>query len=487
MTKLILIVEDEENQRQILKYALNKVGFAVEEATSGYEALQILSGDEANRFDLVLLDMVIGDVNGKDILHHVRDNLPNIPVIVLTGHSSVDNAVEAMRNGAADFISKPVEVDRLKISIENALRVNKLSGEISRLSRKWSGLLGFDDLVGSSAVMEQAVSLAKKAAHANIPILLEGESGVGKEVFARAIQGESDRSGKAFVVVNCGAIPHNLVESILFGHEKGAFTGANEKHVGKFLEADGGTIFLDEIGELPLDLQVKLLRVLQENEVDPIGATEPIKVDVRLISATNRHLQDMVDSGEFREDLFYRLNIFPIKLPPLRARREDIEYLVPHFLENISISEDIPPKEISSEAMELLKSYNWPGNIRQLENSLFRAAILSDGDVITSVDFPHICPIEYRVIRHQSSDTITEADSFHKQNGDIAAVVQKEKISALDENGDIRPIMEVEREMIEYALREYEGRITEVARRLGLGRSTLYRKIAALELDEEMS
>jgi len=470
MTKLILIVEDDQNQRKILEYALHKAGYRVEGAASGHEALSLLSGDNAGRFSLVLLDMVIGTVTGQDVLLYVRENLSDLPVIVLTGHGSIDNAVEAMRDGAADFIAKPVEVDRLKVSIENALGLAKLSGEISRLSRKWSGHFRFEDLVGSSEAMNKAVLLAKRGAASNIPILLEGESGVGKEVFARAIQGESDRRDKPFVVINCGAIPRNLVESILFGHEKGAFTGAQEKHVGKFVEADGGTLFLDEIGELPLDLQVKLLRVLQEGEMAPVGSGDMVQVDVRLISATNRSLKDMVAEGSFREDLFYRLNIFPIPLPPLRDRKDDIEYLVPHFIENISISEGCPVREVSPGAMSVLKNYPWPGNVRQLENALFRAMILSEGPVIGVEDFPQI--------------TQTCEQEGHARAG-VKDAMTGNSLSVLDRHGDIRPIHEVERDMIAFALGKYNGHMSEIARRLGLGRSTLYRKVAGFGLEAE--
>ncbi|PCI47944.1 MAG: sigma-54-dependent Fis family transcriptional regulator [Alphaproteobacteria bacterium] len=484
MAKLILIVEDEKNQRRVLELALKKTGFNVEQAASGHEALDLLSGDTAGRFDLVLLDMVIGDISGMDVLDHIRETLPNLPVIVLTGYSSIDNAVDAMRGGAIDFISKPVEVGRLKVSIENAFRINKLSGEISRLSRKWAGQMGFDDLIGSSEAMKKAVHMAKKGAGSNIPILLEGESGVGKEVFARAIQGESDRSGKAFVVVNCGAIPRNLVESILFGHEKGSFTGAMEKHMGKFAEADGGTLFLDEIGELPLEMQVKLLRVLQEGEVDPVGSRKPFKVDVRLISATNRHLKDMVKTGEFREDLFYRLNIFPIHLPPLRQRKGDIERLVPHFIENISISEGYPNKEISPDALELLKSCDWPGNVRQLENALFRAIILSEGSIIVRDDFPQINPDIYR--RSVSQKLLRRKEDREKPgSGQNKSTMDKNILPSLDENGDVLTIAHMERNMIGFALNKYDGRMSEIARRLGIGRSTLYRKVAEFGLDED--
>ncbi len=486
MTKLILIVEDEKSQRKLLKLALEKAGYDVEEAASGFDALSLLSEESASRFDLVLLDMVIGEVSGKDILNYIKKRLIDLPVIVITGNSSIDNAVEAMQEGATDFISKPVEMDRLMVSISNAIRMNKLSGEVSRLSCKWAGKLSFQDLIGSSDSMVKAVKLAKKGAVSNIPILLEGESGVGKEVFARAIQGESDRSDAPFIVVNCGAIPKNLVESILFGHEKGAFTGATERHVGKFIEADGGTLFLDEIGELPVDLQAKLLRVLQEGEVEPVGGRDVVKVDVRLISATNRQLKKMVETGDFREDLFYRLNIFPIQLPPLRERTGDIEYLAPHFAENISVSEGFLHKKISPEAMELLINYNWPGNVRQLENTLFRAVILSEGEMIERIDFPQI----YANMQRQMSHSEQEGKQRRFDDATLNSHAKDRKwdiISPLDDEGDIRPLQDMEKSMIQYALKKYDGRMSEVARRLGVGRSTLYRKVADFDLDEDIS
>lgn len=469
MTKLVLIVEDDRNQRQAISIALKKAGYDVEEAISGHMALDMLFGEGANRFDLVLLDMVIGDIDGSEVLAHVKRTLPRLPVIVLTGHSSIDNAVTAMRGGAVDFISKPIDLSRLRSSVSNALRTRDLSGKLMKPNNQSVVRLSFDDLVGSSDAMKKAVDLARKGAGSNVPILLEGESGVGKEVFARAIQDESERKDKAFIVVNCGAIPGNLVESILFGHEKGAFTGAMEKHSGKFVEADGGTLFLDEVGELPLDIQVKLLRVLQEGEVDPVGGQEPISVDVRLISATNRNLAQMVKARDFREDLFYRLNLFPIHLPPLRERTDDIGPLATYMIENICASEGYPEKNISPDSMELIKSCDWPGNVRQLENALFRAIILSDNREITPDDFSQI-----------SADTSTAAGGIvgPENNAGKSTI-----LSALDEGGDVRTLQDVERDMIAYALQKYNGHMSDIARRLGVGRSTLYRKVAEYKLD----
>ncbi|WP_321393237.1 sigma-54 dependent transcriptional regulator [Emcibacter sp.] len=478
MRKLILIVDDEETQRKMLQIALEKAGYNTVMASSGREAIDMLCGKEPLQVDLVLLDLVLGDISGIEVLEKIAEENLIVPVIVLTAHSSLDSAVNAMRAGAIDFIAKPASVDRLKVSIENALKLNQLSGEVSRLTRKWDGIMNFQDLMGDSPAIHQAIELAKKGARANVPILLEGESGVGKEVFARSIQGSSERAGKPFVVVNCGAIPANLVESILFGHEKGAFTGATEKHEGKFVEANGGTIFLDEIGELPLDLQVKLLRVLQEGEVDSIGSRVPAKVDVRLISATNRKLKDLVEIGQFREDLYYRLNVFPITLPPLRERVGDIEKLALHFIDKISASEGRVRKHLTTEALKLLCSYSWPGNVRQLENSIFRAVILSEGESIGPEDFPQVLSALQKY-----------PESFAREG--IAGIIHDDladhfssPVNILDEHGDIRSICEVENGMIIFAMRKYDGKMSEIARRLGIGRSTLYRKISELGLDE---
>ena len=264
------------------------------------------------------------DLDGMGVLARMRQRAIRTPAIVQTAHGSIEAVISAMRAGALDFVVKPVGAERLQVSIKNALRVDALEDELRRATRRSAGELTFKDIVTKAENMARVIRLAERAAKSNIPVLIEGESGVGKELMARAIQGGSERRGKAFVTVNCGALPENLIESILFGHEKGAFTGATEKHVGKFAEANGGTLFLDEIGELPLDAQVKLLRALQDGEIDPVGARRPVKVDFRLVSATNQNLIDLVKRGRFREDLFYRLNVFPITIPPLRARASDV-------------------------------------------------------------------------------------------------------------------------------------------------------------------
>ena len=497
MTTTVLIVDDDPTQRRIMETVLSKLGYRTSTASGGEAALKLLGGTGPLDYNVVLLDLAMPGVDGLTVIDTIRKVRPELPFIVLTAHGGVDTVVKAMRSGAVDFIVKPASPERLDVSLQNAIKVNTLAGEVSRLSRKISGRLEFTDLVGESAPLKSAIHMAERAAASNVPILIEGESGVGKEMFARAIQGSSDRAGTPFVTVNCGAIPENLVESILFGHEKGAFTGATEKHIGKFQEATGGTLFLDEIGELRLDMQVKLLRALQESEIDPVGASKPVKVDIRLISATNRDLQNLVREGQFREDLFYRLSVFPITIPPLRARREDVPPLVDHFVTRISASEAKKIIGIAPEALDMLMNYEWPGNVRQLENSIFRAIILANSERLEVADFPQIAQMvggtyAQAAPRPQMSTPHTYAGGVVSRPGPELAIIRPvrdehlpgEAIRAVDDAGAIRTLEDVEADMIRFALSKYEGRMSEVARRLGIGRSTLYRKVTDLGLDE---
>ena len=328
--------------------------------------------------------------DGLAVLSAMRSLPRKPPAIVQTAHGSIDAAITAMRAGAVDFVVKPVSPERLEVSIKNALKIEALAGELVRMKASARGELGFTDLIAGSDAMKRVLELGHRAANSTIPVLIEGESGVGKELIARAIQGESARKSKPFVTVNCGAIPENLVESILFGHEKGSFTGAVEKRIGKFLEADGGTLFLDEIGELPLDAQVKLLRALQDGEIDPVGGKHKVKVDFRLISATNQNLISLVGEGRFREDLYYRLNVFPIWVPPLRERLEDVPELVRHFIARFAAEEGKRIDGIDADAIGMLCRYSWPGNIRQLENAVFRAVVLADTPMLSVNEFPQI-------------------------------------------------------------------------------------------------
>ncbi|MEL7540167.1 MAG: sigma-54 dependent transcriptional regulator, partial [Pseudomonadota bacterium] len=318
---------------------------------------------------------------------------------------------------------------------------------------------------------------ALRAAASDIPVLILGESGVGKEVIARCIQGASERSGKPFISVNCGAIPENLVESILFGHEKGAFTGAVARSPGKFVEADGGTLFLDEVGELPLDMQVKLLRALQEGEVDPVGARRPVKVDVRIISATNRDLAQRVKEGAFREDLFYRLNVFPIEMPSLKERTEDVPALVDHFIARFNASEGTRIVGASEETLKMLCAFEWPGNVRQLENAVFRAVILCETDVLQPHDFPQISGImpEIASLPEVPASPVVANDTGAVSSGPVTVL----------EDGEVRSLSDVERDLIAFAIEHYAGHMSEVSRRLGIGRSTLYRKVREYGLDDD--
>ena len=393
MTHKILIVDDDPTQRRILEELVKRYGFDTVTADGASQGLDILEASRSKPVDLIILDLVMPEIDGLEFLERLSAHRTTVPVIVQTAQGSIETVVKAMRAGADDFVVKPINPERLKISIQNLLKVNALTEEVKRLNQKVSGSMSFDDLIIASPAMASVVKLGQRAAHSNIPVLIEGESGSGKEMIARAIQGESERRGKPFVAVNCGALPENLVESILFGHEKGAFTGAVGKHIGKFQEADGGTLFLDEVAELPLDIQVKLLRALQEGEIDPVGSRKPVKVNIRLISATNRNMIEMVKNGQFREDLYYRLNVFPVMAPPLRERIEDIAPLVTHFITRFAAEEGRRVKGIDANALELLKAYAWPGNVRQLENTVFRAIVMSEGNQLQLADFPQIAAL----------------------------------------------------------------------------------------------
>ncbi len=390
MAALILVADDDPIQRRLLEAMTKRFGYDVETVESGEAALARIQAPDRPPVNLVILDLVMPDLDGMGVLERLRQRDIAVPAIVQTAHGSIEAVISAMRAGAIDFVVKPVGAERLQFSIKNALRVDALEDELRRANRRNAGVLGFRDIVSRAESMARTVRLAERAAKSNIPVLIEGESGVGKELLARAIQGTSERRGKSFVTVNCGALPETLVESILFGHEKGSFTGATEKHIGKFAEANSGTLFLDEIGELSLEAQVKLLRALQDGEIDPVGARRSVKVDVRVISATNQNLIELVKAGQFREDLFYRLNVFPIAIPPLRARACDVPDLARRFLARFCAEEGKRVRGISAEALALLSTYDWPGNVRQLENAVFRAVVLADGDELTIAEFPQI-------------------------------------------------------------------------------------------------
>jgi DNA-binding NtrC family response regulator len=480
MAKKVLVVDDDPTQRRLIQAVLEREGFVVIHAESGDDAITRLSSGTAA--DVVLLDLVMPGISGQDTLAEMRARGFNQPVIVVTATGGIDTVVQAMQAGATDFFVKPAAPERIIVSIRNALSLGALKGEVDRLKKHATGRTTFDDLIGASPPMMLVKRMGERAAKSGIPVLITGESGVGKEVIARAVHGSSDRAGKPFVAVNCGAIPENLVESILFGHEKGSFTGAHDKHLGKFQEANGGTLFLDEVGELPLDIQVKLLRALQESEIDPIGAKRSIKVDVRIVSATNRDLSQAVKEGRFREDLFYRLNVFPIEAPALRERREDVPALVDAFIRRFNIEEGKSVVGASAETMAFLSAYDWPGNVRQLENAVYRAIVLADAPYLQPHDFPAISgvaapPPAPDWIGKPAEPAQPPAASSGSPSGDAP-------VRILDERGHLRKLEEVERDLIQLAIEVYAGHMSEVARRLGIGRSTLYRKVRENGLEE---
>jgi len=487
MPTTILIADDDPIQRRLLTEMVKRAGYDPIAVESGEAALARIERADP-RIDLLVLDLVMPDLDGMGVLGRLRQKEVALPVIVQTAHGSIETVISAMRAGAADFVVKPVGAERLQISIKNALRVDALEGELRRVNRRSSNTLTFRDLVTRSPEMERVIRLGERSAKSAIPVLLEGESGVGKEVIARAIQGCSDRRGKAFVTVNCGAIPSNLVESILFGHEKGSFTGAMERHIGKFVEANHGTLFLDEIGELPLDAQVKLLRAIQEGEVDPVGGRKSVRVDIRIISATNQNLIELVKQGRFREDLFYRLNVFPISIPPLRQRRDDIPDLARRFLARCAAEEGRAIRAISAEAMALLSRYDWPGNVRQLENAMFRAVVLCEGDELTVADFPQLAAqVEGFEVRIPAATLLAPGQPQPMRTLREIVQVPVEDPNALklvDASGDMRKLDEIEREAIRFAIQHYRGQMSKVARKLAIGRSTLYRKLKDLGLED---
>ena len=485
----VLIVDDDPVQLRLTAQVAAHAGFVPVTATGGHDALTALRED-AN-IGAVVLDLVMPDLDGMAVMEAMSREGLTTPVIVQTAKSSLETVVSAMRQGALDFFVKPVAPERLIVSLRNALKVGTLETVVRTERGKRAGTLGGADIIAGSEGMARVLALATRAAKSTIPVMVEGETGTGKELVARVIQGLGDRAGKPFITVNCGAIPANLVESTLFGHRKGAFTGATGDLTGKFAEAHGGTLFLDEVGELPLEAQVKLLRAVQHGEIEPVGSSKTERVNVRVISATNRRLLNLAKSGAFREDLYYRLNVFPIYVPPLRDRREEIPALVAHFIARLSAEAGRRVVGISPAALELLAGYNWPGNIRQLENAVYRAIVLSDSAFLETPDFPQI-------LAHTSGrgEVLKAAESAPPP----AAPIHIDAASAhgrdmpqepapdrfLAETGEVTPLAELERDLIVFAIEHYDGRMSRVARALKIGRSTLYRKLHEYGLDDRI-
>jgi DNA-binding NtrC family response regulator len=446
MADRILIVDDEDVFRRNLREYLEEEGFAATGAETGEEALE--SVDEHD-FAVALVDIRLPDVSGVDLLERLAAEQPDTAVILMTAYASVETAVEGFRKGAYDYVLKPVVFEDIRHKIENVLRHAHLERQVHRLRREIQERLGFEGLIAESEEMEEVFELIDKVAEMPTTVLITGESGTGKELVARAIHERSDRSDRQFLAVNTAAIPEGVTEAQLFGSEKAAFTGATEEREGIFRSARGGTVFLDEIGEIPLDVQAKLLRTLEQHEVMPVGASEPIEVDFRLIAATNQDLEALVEEDQFREDLFYRLNIFRIELPPLRERRTDIAPLVEHFAEMHARKLGRPVPAFSNEAMNKLMSYDWPGNVRELSNVVERALILAEDKRVEVDDLP-----------------------------DMGEGSEAAPTLAMDE-----VVEEAEKQHIQQVLQMTGGNKTKAAELLEIDPATLYRRISKYDLE----
>ena len=383
--KMILVIDDEENIRSGIMFALQEEGYSTQSADNGEQGLEKL-----NLFlpDLVICDVKMPGINGIEFLTQAKKKHPNIPIIMLTGHAGLDDAINAMKIGAYDFLTKPVHLEKLFLLIQRALSSTKTQKHTEELEQRIDERKGFKDIIGNSLQINKMVDILKQVAPTDATVLLLGESGVGKEVFATAIHENSERAQSAFIKVHCGALPETLLESELFGHEKGAFTGATTKRQGRFERADGGTIFLDEIGDISPHVQIKLLRVLQEREFERVGGEETISVDIRIITATNKNLEEAIKNGTFREDLYYRLNVVEITIPPLRERIEDIPELATKFLNNIAKKYNKNITGFTPEVLKIFLKYQWPGNIRELQNAIETAVVLSTTDIITKDSLP---------------------------------------------------------------------------------------------------
>lgn len=455
----ILIIDDEPSNREAMSLLLVNAGYNVEVAASGEDALQIL---QKKPFEVILTDLFLPGASGIDILKKVKEDAPFTSVVLITGKASAETAVEAMKEGAFDYLTKPVNFEKLKVVIAKALEKSQLLAENRYLKQQLRGKYRFDDMIGNSLAMQQVFSRMEKIVHTDSTILILGESGTGKELVAKAIHFNGSRKNKPFVAINCGAIPAELLESELFGHVRGAFTGAVSDKSGKFEQAKQGTIFLDEIGTMPMHLQMKLLRVLQEHEVVKVGSSITVKLDVRVISATNANLEEAVQSGRFREDLYYRLNVIPIHLPPLRERREDVALLTRHFANKICKDMSRPVVSFTPSAMRALESYFWPGNVRELENVIERTITLADSEIIGKKELPsNICGEE----RDDENPEIP-CPRVTEQGVDMPRIV-----------------WELEGSLIKSAMELAGGVKARAASLLGIKRTTLVEKIKRLDIE----
>ncbi|OWK33082.1 sigma-54-dependent transcriptional regulator [Sphingomonas mucosissima] len=464
--RLLMLIDDEPAQRRLVAALAARGGWRTIFAGDGETAIATLGTQDGMRLDAILLDQWGEDADASALIAELRTRRPALPVLVVTANGSVSHAVSAMRAGATDFLVKPLAPERLLQALDAAVE-GTAAGELRPLTEKIPAMLGFDEIVGSEPQFRAALAIAAKAARARVAVLIEGESGVGKEVVAEAIHAASPRAKKPMLTVNCGTLPANLIDSELFGHEPGAFPGAFDRKVGKFVEADGGTLFIDEVAELPLETQDRLHAALQTGLIHPQGGRHAREVDVRVIAATNKRLSEEVEAGRFREDLFFRLNVVPVTIPPLRDRAQDIPALARHLLARIALQPGLRQLGITDDAVAMLVDYDWPGNVRQMQNALFRAAVLCEGDALTRADFPQIATLNARRVRAPQPQHMSTSGG----------------VTLFHADGNLRALHEIEADVIRLAIGHYRGRMTEVARRLGIGRSTLYRKLSELGID----
>ncbi len=458
MKSRILVIDDEAAIRDSLRMIIQYEGYEFVGASSGPEGIALVERESP---DLVFLDIKMPGMDGFEVLERLKV-VSDVPVVMISGHGTGATGADAVRRGAFDFIDKPPDTDRILVTIQNALERNRMSNEVHQLRR---AVEAKHEMVGESQAIRRVMEAVRRAAPTNATVLIQGESGVGKELVARAIHRNSLRSRERFVQVNCAAIPEELIESELFGHEKGSFTGATEKQIGKFEQADRGTIFLDEVGDMSLKTQAKVLRVLQEGEVERVGSARTIRVDVRVIAATNKDLEKEIEKGNFREDLFFRLSVIPVSVPPLRERPEDIPVLVQHFLDVLARENNFRRRRVTPRAMEALQRYRWKGNIRELRNTLERSIIMSPADVIDLADLPE-------ALRFDARPAPPDNGGEARAGGGPAATLREHKES-------------VERAFLVQRLRENGWNISRTAEVIDTPRSNLYKKLEFYKISQE--
>lgn len=476
----VLIADDEESMRWVLSKAFQRKGCDVDVASDGQQALGLI---RSNSYDLALLDIKMPGMNGLDLLDKIREMKNDLLVVIMTAEASMKNAIEAMKRGAYDYITKPFDLDVIDAIMEKVNRAQEISGQVSQLKHELKELYHVEkNIIGKSDVMRELYKTIGKIAGSDVTVLIQGESGTGKELVARAIHGNSNRISKPFIAINCAAIPKELLESELFGSERGAFTGATERKLGKFEQANNGTLFLDEIGDMPLDLQAKILRVLQEKEITRTGGHQTIPVNVRIIAATNQALAEQVQQKEFREDLYYRLNVVPVNLVPLRERRDDIPELLDYFIARTCAEMKMPLKRCTDAAVTALMSYSWPGNVRELENTIKRSIILSNDPLLTEADFSGLQSLS--ICKNESEFTEISLESLveSKLRSSLHGVEKLDK-------GDLYEMVlnQVERPLIRFILEKTRWNQVKSADILGINRNTLRKKIHELNIELQRS